>query len=133
MLFFIPIQNGGGVGASTGRIKHEITSVHGVSARLHQFVGIRFCINTTESAEQVSVSEIIIITLCYCRCQCPRHQSPPPHNLLLLVRAKRSASSNSSRSLNRMKNLVQIEVKVSKSECYYCSPSSCFLKVTKSQ
>jgi hypothetical protein len=117
VFFFIPIQNGGGVGASTGMIKHEITSVHGVSARPHQFVCIRFYINTTEYAEQVSVSEIIIITLCYCRCQCRRrHQSPPPHNLLLLVRAKRSASSNSSRSLNRMKNPVQIEVKVSKSD-----------------
>jgi hypothetical protein len=115
VFFFIPIQNGGGVGASTGRIKHEITSVHGVSARPHQFVSIRFCINTTESAEQVSVSEIIIITLCYCRCQCRRRrQSPPPHNLLLLVRAKRSASSNSSRSLNRMKSPIQIEVKASK-------------------
>jgi hypothetical protein len=93
-VLFIPIQNGGGVEASTGTIKHEITSVHGVSARPHQFVGIRFCINTTESAEQVSVSEIII-TLCYCRYQYRRHQSPP-HNLLLLVRGKRSANSNSS-------------------------------------
>jgi len=50
-VLFYSIQNGGGVGASTGMIKHEIPSVHGGSARPHRFVGIKSCINTTESAE----------------------------------------------------------------------------------